>query len=1349
MLIGCAFLSSLQAQEWTSYFAYNNVTQIAMTPDRVYAVSDGSLFSVDKQTEKLTVYNRQSGLHGSNITCIGYDETSGTLLIAYEAGKLDLLSSHGVQYIGDLYNKDMTQEKTIYNITFHGRIAYLATHYGVQLFDLRDHRFTDSYWLRPDGEVTPIKDVQLTEDSIYAFADDSLYCARLTDNIVDYHFWNREARSSRITPDPDKGVHYQDALSDWYAGNTEGIVRQTATEQMSYKPEGPLSNIPYYVHYDQGRLYVLQGGRWTNQYKRPGVVMIYDGNHWTNIPNDSLAPTPSEPVLDFVNVAVDPRDKDHYFVTSYGTGLYEFRGTKLVKRHLPSEENTLGSTIPEDPAHYTRLDNAAYDAQNNLWILVAGDAPYALSCLDAEGQWRGLPLIVNNKVVPLSTPSGLIFDKQNANYKWITVARKHPGLFLLDDGGTPFDASDDRATGRNEWTTEDGHTVTANYVYTSMQSSDGRIWLGTEVGIVIIDNEIDYFSSDLCYRPQLTDHNGENPMTELEIKALCEDKDGHVWVGTETLGVYVLDSHATQILAQYTTENSSMPSNSILSLTCDENGKMWIGTGGGLAAFDGSAIPEGTSSYSADEEDKDMGSIERWRLHLSYFNPTMITATPSRIYAVADGSLFYFDRTSGQIEYLSKETGLNGSSITRMAYDTGTEQLIVAYDDGRLDLIDKEGDVRQMPDLHMKVGSLSMSVNNISIGKQRAYLAMSFGIIAINPKKAEVTDTYYIGENADALNVDFVVEWKDSLYAFTDGYLYSAALRDNLVDYSYWHKCELPAGIVSAAFVHRDTLHMLQEGLLYRMVDGAWVNSVARTGLKWVHPEGGQLLVFISDKLYRINPDYTLTGLTNKYSANDALYSRGEYWLAEENYGLIRLRSDVDDIYHTDGPNSNLGYFLHYANGRIYHTIGGRWADLYMRYGRVNIFDGYNWTKLAHWNLVPADGFLAIDPVSIAVDPNNAEHFYIATYTAGVFEYNQGVITRYGDGVNGSTLKVADPGNDPRYYTRTDGAMIDEYGNLWVLNATSVGSPVHVMTPDHTWHALAPYVGGKVLHFYTPGPIWTDRRNSAYKWMIDQRKDPGVILYNDKGTPTDGSDDYCVRRNTFVDQNGNTLTPDYIYCLTQDHNNRIWIGTRSGIIVIPAKTDFFTSNSCRRIIIPRNDGTGLGDYLLGDEQINCMAVDGGNRMWIGTANSGLYLIEDDTITVAHFTEDNSLLPSNGIQSIAIMPTTGEVFVGTDKGIASYRSDASEARDNMSGAYAYPNPVRPNYGGMIAITGLMDNTVVNIVDAGGNLVCKTKSHGGTATWDGNLPDGRRATPGVYTALCNSSGGHTAVKILFIQ
>ena len=121
--------------------------------------------------------------------------------------------------------------------------------------------------------------------------------------------------------------------------------------------------------------------------------------------------------------------------------------------------------------------------------------------------------------------------------------------------------------------------------------------------------------------------------------------------------------------------------------------------------------------------------------------------------------------------------------------------------------------------------------------------------------------------------------------------------------------------------------------------------------------------------------------------------------------------------------------------------------------------------------------------------------------------------------------------------------------------------------------------------------------------MIEQRGESGVILFDDKGTPTNTSDDRCIKRSSWIDQNGREIKPEFVLCLTQDLNNRIWIGTQAGILTIPSSVDFFNSNACRRIIIPRNDGTGLGDYLLGDERINCMAVDGGNRMWIGTENS--------------------------------------------------------------------------------------------------------------------------------------------------
>ena len=160
----------MQAQQkWTTHFAYNNVTQIAVSPDKAFAISDGSLYSVDKQSEQIKVYNNQSGLHGTGISCIHYDATGEQLIICYGTGKIDLLSSHGVRYVGTLYNKDMTQQKTIYNVTLSGRTAYLATAYGVQTMDMRERKLVDSYWLRPGGQETEVKDVLLAHDSIYAF----------------------------------------------------------------------------------------------------------------------------------------------------------------------------------------------------------------------------------------------------------------------------------------------------------------------------------------------------------------------------------------------------------------------------------------------------------------------------------------------------------------------------------------------------------------------------------------------------------------------------------------------------------------------------------------------------------------------------------------------------------------------------------------------------------------------------------------------------------------------------------------------------------------------------------------------------------------------------------------------------------------------------------------------------------------------------------------------------------------------------------------------------------------------------------------------------------------------------
>lgn len=1348
ILLGWILSAHSTAEKWISHFAYNNVTQIAMSPDHVYAVSDGSLYSVDKMTEQITVYNRQSGLNGMDISCIGYDEVDGQLIIGYETGKIDILTSTGVKYIGELYDKDMTQRKTIHNITFAGRTAYLSTHYGVQTLDLREHKLVNSYWLRPDGEETPVEDVLLTNDSIYAFTTDSLFCAALTDNIVDYTYWKRERRSGRIAPDANKGIQYEDGTDIWRAGGDEGIVRHSKITQewLTYKPNGPLVNIPYRIHAHGDKVGVLQGGYFISSYKRPGVVMMQDEGHWRNYNTDYFTSrTGLSAITDFSDIAFDPSDPAHFYVSSFGYGLFEFRNDTLYRHYTPSN-SALQSILPNVVFPYVWVDGLQIDANGHLWML--NNCENGIKVLKNDGTWVS---ISNVACKNLDRSKDILISVRNPNIKLISSIRNGIGVF--DDNGTLDDPSDDRAVLCNDFVDAQGNSLTMERITAFCQTADGILLVGTERGLYRIDYPERMLVGDKTCTPMVVaaPEEGLSDVFETEsIRSIMRDNQSHIWIGTQHTGLYGLSEDMTQVLTHLTPDNTPLPSNDILSLSAtDVNNHIFIGTAEGLMEYNPDSTDTGLRGQQGDDEELRMGSIMQWKLHLCYSDPSELASSRTRVYAAAQGALFSIDRSNLTLDYWNKSTGLNGNSVTHIVFNDKSKQLVIAYDDGRIDLMSENGTVVQMPDLYMRSSSLSVNINCLAVGSKYVYAGTNFGIIAINPGKAEITDTYYIEDNAASVDIEQIVEMGDTLYAFSRDSMrmYKASVYDNLVDYSFWKREKTPTN-VQQAMQWRNELYILQNNRISRYTNHTW-QTVRPETFAWMQAHDGKMVVYGSDNtLYNLTEDGQLVGLTNNYQLNSAVYTNGEYWLAETNMGLIRLGTDGDEYFHTAGPNSNFGYSMYAAHGHIYSSIGGRWAGAFGRPGRINIYDGSSWRGINEYQIMASTGALATDLVSLAVDPQDPGHFFATSYGRGVFEFKDYTAVKHYTKAN-SPLREIDGTTVADLYTCTDGAMMDEQGNFWVMNTTYIGKPLHILTPSGQWYSLNLYSGGKNQTLTTPTGIWTDQRNSQWKWMMCQRSDPRLILLNDGGTPTKSSDDRCMVRSSFVDQNGKTITPDRFYCFAQDQTNRIWIGTGSGIFNIMPETDFFTSNAVQRIIIPRNDGTGLGDYLLGNEQINCMAVDGGNRMWIGTASSGLYVIEDDTITAAHFTEDNSLLPSNNILSIAIIPETGNVFVGTDKGIASYLSDASEPNDNMKNAYAFPNPVKPDYGGMISIIGLMENTEVRIIDSGGNLVCKTRSHGGTAVWDGKLADGRRATPGVYTALCNTKGGHKAVKILFIR
>ena len=260
-----------------------------------------------------------------------------------------------------------------------------------------------------------------------------------------------------------------------------------------------------------------------------------------------------------------------------------------------------------------------------------------------------------------------------------------------------------------------------------------------------------------------------------------------------------------------------------------------------------------------------------------------------------------------------------------------------------------------------------------------------------------------------------------------------------------------------------------------------------------------------------------------------------------------------------------------------------------------------------------------------------------------------------------------------------------------------------------------------------------------------------IVIWNNKG---DLSVDHSISfaSGTLPDQDGKNMAWYDIRCLTADNNGLVWMGTTTGMIAFDPRKAFDADFYVTHIKVPRNDGTNLADYLLDGQTVNCIAVDGANRKWIGTEASGLFLVSADGQQVLkNFNATNSVIGSNEIYQVCCDPTGNSVFVTTPLGVAEYKSDATPGQANFNNIYAYPNPVRPDYGGPINITGLMDNSLVKIADPSGNVIRSLKSTGGMVSWDGCNYEGDLVPTGVYTILASQadgSGGGTA-KVLIVR
>jgi two component regulator propeller len=451
------------------------------------------------------------------------------------------------------------------------------------------------------------------------------------------------------------------------------------------------------------------------------------------------------------------------------------------------------------------------------------------------------------------------------------------------------------------------------------------------------------------------------------------------------------------------------------------------------------------------------------------------------------------------------------------------------------------------------------------------------------------------------------------------------------------------------------------------------------------------------------------------------------------------------------GPKYNRFFFMQYLNDRLYST-GGAFepgAIGLNQPGTIQILKKDEWSIFQD-ELDKITGYYYHDMNCLAVDPKNPEHVFVGG-RAGLYEFLDGKLKKYFNKENSllrptiNTNNNEDLGND---YVPIQGLIFDRKNNLWILNCGTRETSLLKLSPDGTMtdHSKPELMNGKLTLQVMRRPILDSR---GLIWFVNNHYEaPGLFCYNPE------TDKLSVFKN-FKNQDGSPIMVIQMRCVVEDAYQNIWVGTNVGPLRLNVDQMQNPSDAVfEQIKIPRNDGTNLADYLLAGVDISSIAIDGGGRKWFGTNGNGVYLISADNMKqVQHFLSSNSKLLSNDIESIAINDKTGEVFIGTEKGLCSYMSDATKPSDNPGGedTYAYPNPVRPGYTGLITVVGLAYNSDVKIVTTNGVLVAKGTSNGGTFTWDGNDLNGKRVASGVYMVQTADQEGNngTVCKIAIVN
>lgn len=764
--------------------------------------------------------------------------------------------------------------------------------------------------------------------------------------------------------------------------------------------------------------------------------------------------------------------------------------------------------------------------------------------------------------------------------------------------------------------------------------------------------------------------------------------------------------------------------------------------------------------------------IGQFSAHIPMMSFHSVAVADDYVYAAADNGLLLLEKSTMNEEHpalssWSKVEGLSDIDIVKVFYDKTHKALIICYANGNIDVV-KEDKLYNVSNVKDKQITGSKVLSHIRMYDGQIFLIYPFGVVIFNPEDLVIEDSWFTKKDGTQYVAYDMAVTEDRYYISTDHGIFSLPKQHSTpANFMDW-ELDLDAddNVYNHLVTFNDAVYAVKHSIsdenaddtLYvKNADGWQSTDRAFQMVNSLMVVETELAVGNWDYVQTLDADLTPTFLAFWYSDNnypnvqEAVIDGDVIWAADKTYGLVQYNRTYFSYryYIINGPFSSATEGICSYNGVTAVVPGSHKGS---GYAPCWLHPSLSWFSNQGWQSNPYE-FLNYDPAhntydltNVIINPNDESEWFVASWGNGLFRCkDQHVVQHY----NADNSRLDFMSETDR--TLVSGLGFDKKGNLWMTNS-GCAKMLKMLEPDGTWHSYN--IGSGVV---TSGyqnvvaeHLLVDSR--GYKWITFPREDAlnryHLVAFTDNGTYDNLGDDKFARVDMNVAAEVNSST---VYCIAEDLDGEIWIGTDKGVKVIHFPSKIFDGTAHPKNILLEQDG--YVSVLFEFEEITAIAVDGANRKWIGTSKAGVFLMsEDGQKQLQHFTAEDHPLFSNQITAISVDPLSGEVFFGTSKGLVSYRGTATGGFVTYEELPVYPNPVRHGYSGPVAVNGLKANSLCKITDASGHLIWQGYSNGGELIWYCVDMFGKRPATGVYYVMCsdNETGKEKIVtKFLFVN